>query len=73
MTIFAIYYVGLIAGESLANRLAISPFWAMWGPNVLLGTLGAVALWRTAQQGVRARDPRRLSKSWIFRSSPSTS
>jgi lipopolysaccharide export system permease protein len=73
MTIFAIYYVGLIAGESLANRLTMSPFWAMWGPNVLLGTLGAVALWRTARQGVRARDHRRTSKSWIFSGSPSTS
>ncbi len=67
MAIFAIYYVGLIAGESLANRLAITPFWAMWTPNVLLGTLGLVALWRTARQGVGARGPDRRSRLWLVR------
>jgi len=73
MAIFAIYYVGLIAGESLANRLAITPFWAMWAPNVAFGVLGAIALWRTARQGVAAHRPDRRSKSWIFRAFPSTS
>ncbi|MEJ2236734.1 MAG: LptF/LptG family permease [Gemmatimonadales bacterium] len=73
MAIFGIYYVGLIAGESLANRLAISPFWAMWGPNVVLGVLGALALWRTARQGVAARHPDRRSKAWAFRASVSAS
>ena len=28
--VFAIYYVGLIGGESLADKGIISPFWAMW-------------------------------------------
>ena len=32
--VFAIYYIGLIGGESLANHNIISPFWAMWADNV---------------------------------------
>ena len=34
--VFAIYYVGLIAGESLADRAFLTPFWAMWAANVIL-------------------------------------
>ena len=30
LMVFAVYYVGLIAGESLADRLMVSPFVAMW-------------------------------------------
>ena len=33
-SIFALYYVMLIGGESLANNLVITPFWAMWAANV---------------------------------------
>lgn len=52
MVIFTIYYVGLIAGESLANRLSIPPFWAMWTPNVVFGTLGVVLLWLAGREGI---------------------
>ena len=31
LVVFALYYVGLIAGESLANKGIMPPFWAMWG------------------------------------------
>jgi len=41
--IFGLYYVGLIGGETLADALVISPFWAMWGPNLLM-TLAGLAL-----------------------------
>jgi lipopolysaccharide export LptBFGC system permease protein LptF len=34
--VFTGYYVSLIAGESLADRLVISPFLAMWMANALL-------------------------------------
>jgi lipopolysaccharide export system permease protein len=44
MIVFAIYYVGLIAGESLADRLTLSPFLAMWGTNILMGGLGVIGL-----------------------------
>ena len=52
MVIFTVYYIGLIAGESLANRLAVPPFWAMWTPNIAFGALGIVLLWRTGRQGI---------------------
>lgn len=52
MVIFTVYYIGLIAGESLANRLTVPPFWAMWTPNLVFGTLGIILLWRTGRQGI---------------------
>jgi lipopolysaccharide export system permease protein len=55
MVIFGVYYVGLIAGESLANKLKITPFWAMWTPNVVFGVIGGAALWRMARQGINVR------------------
>jgi lipopolysaccharide export system permease protein len=55
MVIFGLYYVGLIAGESLANRLLVPPFWAMWTPNVLMAVVGIVALWRVRRQGTLRR------------------
>ena len=30
LLVFALYYVGLIGGESLANEGYVPPFWAMW-------------------------------------------
>src|SRR5262249_49954589 len=33
--IFSVYYVGLNAGEALANHNLLSPFWAMWAGNVI--------------------------------------
>ncbi|UCG86789.1 MAG: LptF/LptG family permease [Gemmatimonadota bacterium] len=66
MVIFAVYYVGLIAGESLANGLVVSPFWAMWTPNVVFGLLGGLALWHTARRGIAARSGRRRWPGWVF-------
>lgn len=42
--VFAIYYVGLIVGEDLGDRLIVSPSLAMWGTNLLFGALGLVGL-----------------------------
>lgn len=42
--VFAIYYIGLIGGEDLGDRLIVSPFLAMWGTNLLFGVLGLVGL-----------------------------
>ena len=47
--IFGAYYVSLIGGERLADRLWISPLWAMWAPNVLFGGAGLVALARSTK------------------------
>jgi lipopolysaccharide export system permease protein len=65
MVIFALYYVGLIAGESLANKLKITPFWAMWTPNVVFAIVGGTALWRMTRQGINVRGGDRLPR-WGF-------
>jgi len=38
---FLIYWVFLIGGEELADRNFLSPELAMWGPNLILGIVGA--------------------------------
>ncbi|MDQ6888192.1 MAG: LptF/LptG family permease [Gemmatimonadota bacterium] len=52
---FAIYYVALIAGEALANKVILSPFWAMWMANIFFTAVGAVMLWRVRTSGATAR------------------
>lgn len=47
---FLIYWAGLIGGEELANRLIISPFIAMWTPNIVVGSLGLWLTIRTARE-----------------------
>lgn len=53
--VFALYYVGLIGGEELANRGILSPFWAMWATNVLFTLVGIVLLVRMGKEGATAR------------------
>lgn len=43
---YIIYWVGLIGGENLADRLILTPFTAMWMPNIIIGVLGAIITWR---------------------------
>ena len=50
LIVFALYYVGLIGGESLANKGIIPPFWAMWGTNVILTVIGVVLLFRMGHE-----------------------
>jgi lipopolysaccharide export system permease protein len=40
--VFAIYYIGLIGGESLANKNIVSPFIAMWIDNIVFLSIGLV-------------------------------
>jgi len=51
-TVFGSYYVLLIAGEALADRLLVSPYIAMWLANVLIVALALMVLWW------RSRSPR---------------
>jgi hypothetical protein len=37
---FLFYYLCLVGGEELANRLLLPPWLSMWLPNLVLGTLG---------------------------------
>ncbi|KPJ96884.1 MAG: hypothetical protein AMS20_17890 [Gemmatimonas sp. SG8_28] len=57
MAVFAVYYVGLIAGESLANRLVVHPFVAMYASNILMGVLGLGGLWLVQRQGTTPPPP----------------
>jgi lipopolysaccharide export system permease protein len=42
--LFVIYWAFLIGGEDLADRGLVSPFWAMWAANILLGIIGIYLL-----------------------------
>lgn len=44
MFVYAIFYVGLTAGETLADRGYVPPALAMWSPNIVLGTLALLGL-----------------------------
>jgi lipopolysaccharide export LptBFGC system permease protein LptF len=50
--VFGAYYVSFIAGETLADRLAISPFLAMWGPNALATLAAILLMWGTNSRGM---------------------
>ena len=62
MVVFAIYYVGLIAGESLANRLTLSPFLAMWATNILMSVIGIAGLVWQRRAGAVPRGRRRFRR-----------
>jgi len=53
--IFAVYYVGLIGGEELANRGYISAFWAMWGTNVIMTVVGLFLTLRMGREATTGR------------------
>lgn len=55
VVVFAIYYVGLIGGEDLGDRLIVSPFLAMWGTNLVFGAIGLVGLWVMSRSSPTAR------------------
>lgn len=42
LSIFGIYYVGLIGGETLASRGYMTPVLSMWLTNILFGGLGVI-------------------------------
>jgi lipopolysaccharide export LptBFGC system permease protein LptF len=49
--VFGMYYMLLMTGEDLANRLLVSPFVAMWGANALLLAAASLAVWRRRAPG----------------------
>ena len=55
LVVFAIYYVGLIAGESLADRAFLTPFWAMWAANVILTGVGILLMVRMGRESATSR------------------
>jgi lipopolysaccharide export system permease protein len=53
--VFGLYYVGLIAGEPLAENGSVSPFWAMWASNVVFTIAGTALLARVGRAGSTSR------------------
>ncbi|MBW3553492.1 MAG: LptF/LptG family permease [Gemmatimonadetes bacterium] len=53
--IFAVYYAGLIGGESLADETSFSPWIAMWAPNIIFLFLALWGLVRIGRETASAR------------------
>jgi lipopolysaccharide export system permease protein len=47
---FVIYWAWIIGGEDLADRDIISPFWATWGANVVIGGIGLYLLYKVVSE-----------------------
>lgn len=58
MFVYAIFYVGLNAGESLADRGYMAPALAMWSPNIVLGGLALLGLIGVSREYGSARGGR---------------
>lgn len=55
MVIFSLYYVGLIGGETMANRGYVTPFVAMWIVNAIMFVLGLIGLATMGRETATAR------------------
>jgi len=53
--IFGLYYVGLISGESLADRNIMSPALAMWATNILILAIGLTLALRMGRESGSSR------------------
>jgi lipopolysaccharide export system permease protein len=53
--VFAIYYIGLIAGEGLGNKNIIDPWVAMWAPNMIFATLAVFGIYRVSLESGSTR------------------
>jgi lipopolysaccharide export system permease protein len=55
LLIFSVHYIGLTAGESLADRGFVSPWQAMWTPNIVLTIVGLIGLVRVSRESGSTR------------------
>jgi lipopolysaccharide export system permease protein len=55
LAVFSVHYVGLTAGESLADRGHLTPWVAMWTPNIVLTVLGIMGLLRVSRESGTTR------------------
>jgi lipopolysaccharide export system permease protein len=53
--VFALYYIGLIAGASLGSRGIIPAWVSMWAPNAIFGATGLILVGRMNKQGGSVR------------------
>jgi lipopolysaccharide export system permease protein len=74
LVVFAVSYVGLIAGEGLAKAGRLSPIIAMWAANAVLAGIGVALLLRMGKESItRGSTLATLiddlrSRSWLRRS-----
>ena len=50
ITLFIFYWGSLIAGEDIADRGLLTPFWSMWGANIFIGSIGVYLLYLVATE-----------------------
>lgn len=55
LTIFGIYYMSLIGGESLGDKGRVAPFWGPWAPNLLFLLLSVWGLLRIGRETSTSR------------------
>ncbi len=55
IVIFTIYWAGLIGGEHLADDNVVSPFIAMWAPDIVFAALGVALAMRMGRQAATSR------------------
>lgn len=69
LAVFAIYYVGLIAGEGLGNKGIVPPWFAMWAPDLIFGVAAIFGLYRVGRESgsTRGGDLRELWDSILAR------
>jgi lipopolysaccharide export system permease protein len=70
LAVFSVYYVGLIGGEELGDRLVVSPFLAMWTPNLIFMAVGLGLLWSVRREGSSVHggdwdDLKRALTGWV--------
>jgi lipopolysaccharide export system permease protein len=53
--VFAVYYIALTSGESLANRNFVTPFWAMWADNIIFLIVAIPLIMRMGTERVTGR------------------
>ena len=62
--IFAIYWMGLIGGESLADRRVADPLFTMWVPNFVFAVVGVLLVTRMGRAGATVRGGG-LEDTWL--------
>jgi lipopolysaccharide export system permease protein len=53
--VFGLYYVGLIGGETLADKGYLPPWLAMWGTNIILALAGLALAARMGRESTTSR------------------
>lgn len=70
LAVFALYYVCLIAGESMADDGVVPPWLAMWAANLVFTIVGLVLFLRMGREGSTARggdmdEVKERVKQWV--------